>query len=143
MGVRQVIVLLLAAWFGWLLARGLIRRRVPWLGLGLLMVPILWLGITERQWISAEHAFSSAARGIASDAEGVHCQRLGETFTDATAGLGHVWFDEGGAPARTAVLSYATCGRLSAWWRSPAGEKGAAPLESSSRSTPSPTRPST
>ena len=143
MGVRQVIVLLLAAWFGWLLARGLIRRRVPWLGLGLLMVPILWLGITERQWISAEHAFSSAARGIASDAEGVHCQRLGETFTDATAGLGHVWFDEGGAPARTAVLSYGPADGCRRGGAHRPGRRAPRRWSSSSRSTPSPTRPST
>lgn len=128
-GLRQVVVIALAGWCGWLLVRGLLRRRVPWIGLAVLLVPLLWLGITERQWVSAEQAFSAAARGIAPNARGVHCQRLGETFTATGSYLGSVQFDAAGRPADVAVLSYETCQRLSAWWRSSWTEKNSAPLE--------------
>lgn len=129
MGLRPLAVVLLAGWTGWLLFRGVVNRRVPWIGLALLAVPMLLLGLTERQWTSAEHEFSAVARTIAPASSGVHCQRLGETFTYAGSEVGSVWFDESGQPAQTAMLSYETCQRLSAWWRSTDVERAAAPLE--------------
>lgn len=129
MGLRQIVVVALAGWCGWLLVRGLMRRRVPWIGLAVLLVPLLWLGITERQWVDAEHAFSAAARAIAPSARGVHCQRLGETFTATGSELGSVQYGPDGRPADVAVLSYGTCQHLTAWWRSSWQEKNSAPLE--------------
>jgi hypothetical protein len=129
MGLRQVVVIALAGWCGWLLVRGLLRRKVPWIGLAVLLVPLLWLGVTERQWVSAEQAFSAAARAIAPAARGIHCQRLGETFTSASSELGSVQYDAGGHPADIAMLSYETCQHLSQWWRSSAQEKDSPSLD--------------
>ena len=129
MGLRQVVVIALAGWCGWLLVRGMLRRKVPWIGLAVLLVPLLWLGVTERQWVSAEQAFSAAARAVAPTARGVHCQRLGETFTSASSELGSVAYDTAGHPADIAMLSYETCQHLSQWWRSSAQEKDSASLD--------------
>jgi hypothetical protein len=129
MGLRQVIVVALAAWAGWLLFRGIVRRKVPWIGLAVIAVPMIVFGVTERQWISAEHAFTAASRVVAPSAPGVHCQRLGETFTYAGAELGHVEWDEDGVTTAPALISYETCQRLTAYWRSNAAEKAAPPLE--------------
>jgi hypothetical protein len=129
MGVRTVVVLLLAGVCAWLLVRGLIRHAVPWWALAVLIVPLLVLGYGERQWLSAEQEFSSVARRIAPDAAGVHCQRRSETFFDAGAGVGRVWFGPDGTPERAALLSYETCQRLAAWWRSDPVDRGSAPLD--------------
>jgi len=125
-GIRTAVVVGLAAWAGWLLVRGILNRRVPWIGLALIAVPLLLLGISERQWISAEHTYSAIARALAPGTEGVHCQRLGETFTYAGAELGHVEWDEDGRPIGAALVSYETCGRLAAYADGP---KDAPPLE--------------
>lgn len=126
MGIRTVVVVGLAAWVGWLLVRGILRRRVPWIGLALIAVPLLLLGISERQWITAEHTYSSIARALAPGTDGVHCQRLGETFTYAGAELGHVDWDQDGRPTGAALISYETCGRLAAYADGP---KQSPPLE--------------
>ena len=126
MGIRTIVVVGLAAWAGWLLVRGILNRRVPWIGLALIAVPLLLLGWSERQWISAEHTYSAIARALAPGTEGVHCQRLGETFTYAGAELGHVDWDEDGRPLGAALISYETCGRLAAYAE---GDKDAPPLE--------------
>lgn len=126
MGIRTAVVVGLAAWAGWLLVRGILRRRVPWIGLALIAVPLLVLGVSERQWISAEHTYSAIARALAPGTEGVHCQRLGETFTYAGAELGHVEWDEDGRPIGAALISYETCGRLAAYADGP---KQSPPLE--------------
>ncbi len=118
-----MLVVALAGWAGWLLFRGVVRRRVPWIGLALLAVPLLFLGWSERQWVSAEHAFSAASRVVAPGGPGVHCQRLGETFTYAGAELGHVEFTDAGGPAGPAMVSYETCGHLTEYWRADAAEK--------------------
>ncbi|MGD9954971.1 MAG: PrgI family protein [Candidatus Nanopelagicales bacterium] len=126
MGIRTIVVVGLAAWAGWLLVRGILNRRVPWIGLALIAVPLLLLGWSERQWISAEHTYSAIARALAPGTEGVHCQRLGETFTYAGAELGHVDWDEDGRPLGAALISYETCGRLAAYAD---GDKDTPPLE--------------
>ena len=41
MGIRTLVVVGLSAWAGWLLVRGILRRKVPWLGLGLIAVPLV------------------------------------------------------------------------------------------------------
>ena len=41
----------LAAWVGWLLVRGVIRRKVPWIGIAIVAVPLVALFWTERQWV--------------------------------------------------------------------------------------------
>lgn len=129
MGLRQVLVVALAGWAGWLLFRGVVRRRVPWIGIGLLAVPLLLLGWSERQWVSAEQAFSAASRSVAPGSAGVHCQRLGETFTYAGAELGHVEFDVDGRPSGAAMVSYESCQRLAAFWKADDAAKLAAPLD--------------
>ena len=129
MGIRTVAVVGLAAWAGWLLVRGLMNRRVPWIGLGLIAVPLVVLGISERQWISAEHTFSAVARALAPGSDGVHCQRLGETFTYAGAELGHVDWDEDGVPTGPAMVSYGSCGRLTDYWHSSVADKAHPPLD--------------
>lgn len=129
MGPRTVLVVALAAWAGWLLARGAMRRRVPWAGVAIIAVPLVLFFWTERQWVTAEQRFSAVARSMAPAAAGVHCQRLGETFTANAWELGHVDFDDSGVPTGPAVLSYETCQRLTAYWRSSPSERSAPPLE--------------
>jgi hypothetical protein len=128
MGLRQVLVVALAGWAGWLLFRGVVRRRVPWIGVAALAVPLLLLGWTERQWVSAEREFSAASRAVAPDGPGVHCQRLGETFTYAGAELGHVMFDDRGRPDGPAMVSYESCQHLTAFLHADDAAKRAAPL---------------
>jgi hypothetical protein len=128
-GIRTLIVVGLAAWAGWLLVRGILHRAVPWIGLAIIAIPMLALGVTERQWISAEHEFSAIARALAPGTDGVHCQRLGETFTYAGAELGHVDWDEDGVPTGPAMVSYETCGQLADYWRSSPADKTSAPIE--------------
>jgi hypothetical protein len=129
MGLRTIMVVALAAWAGWLLFRGVVRRKVPWIGLGIIAVPLLFFGYTERQWVSAEKTFSAVAKTIEPVAPGVHCQRLGESFTYGGAELGHVEFDGDGIPTGPAWLSYDTCRSLSAYWRSSRDEKTRPPLD--------------
>jgi hypothetical protein len=128
-GLRTFVVVGLAAWAGWLLVRGILRRRVPWVGLGLIAVPLVVLGISERQWISAERTFSAVARALAPSTDGVHCQRLGETFTYAGAELGHVDWDEDGVPTGPAMVSYETCGQLTEYWHASAADRATPTLE--------------
>ena len=111
-------VLGLAALAGWLLVRGLVSRSVPWIGIAVVLVPLVGLGYTERQWQSAEQVFSKAAVALAPQADGIHCQRLGETFTYAGAELGHVWFDASGDPDGTAFIAYDVCQDLTEYWQS-------------------------
>ncbi len=127
MGLRTVLVVALAGWAGWLLFRGLGTRQVPWVGLALLAVPLLWLGATERQWFDAENVIGRGARTVAPASAGVHCQRLGETFTSAAADLGHVRWDATGAADGPAVLSYETCQRLRAYLESSPDERADPP----------------
>jgi hypothetical protein len=129
MGLRAVVVVALAAWAGWLLFRGIVRKKVPWVGLAIIALPLIVFGYTERQWVSAEKEFSSVAKTVEPVAPGVHCQRLGESFTYAGAELGHVEFDENGLPTGPAWLSYETCQNLAAYWRSTATQKTGPPLE--------------
>jgi len=129
MGVRTVVVVALAAWAGWLLFRGVVRRKVPWIGLAIIAVPLVVFFWTERQWISAEHEFSAVARSIEPVAPGVHCQRLGESFTYAGAELGHVEFDGDGIPTGPAWISYETCQNLAAYWRSSPAQKSVLNLD--------------
>ncbi len=129
MGLRTGIVVALAAWAGWLLVRGVVRRRIPWIGLAVIALPVVLLGWSERQWVVAERAFSAASRVVAPASPGVHCQRLGETFTYAGAELGHVEWDDDGVVTGPAMVSYETCGRLTAYWRGSAAEQAAAPLD--------------
>ncbi|MFC6236712.1 hypothetical protein [Longivirga aurantiaca] len=129
MGIRTLVVVGLSAWAGWLLVRGILLRTVPWIGLGLIAVPLVVLGVTERQWVDAEHRFSAVARALAPGTDGVHCQRLGETFTYAGAELGHVDWDEDGVPTGPAMVSYETCGRLAAYRNSSGTERSDPPLD--------------
>ena len=105
MGIRTLVVIGLAAWAGWVLVRGIINRKVPWIGLAVLLVPLVWLLVTERQWIDAEHEFSAVARTIAPSSQGVHCQRWGEHLTYLGSDLGHVEFNEQGEPTGPAYLT--------------------------------------
>lgn len=118
----------LAASLGWLLVRGIFRRKVPWIGITIVLLPLTVLFWTERQWVTAEKKFTSVALSIEPLAAGVHCQRLGETFVSSGSDLGHVNFADG-TPSGPAVLSYETCNRLAAYWRSSAAEKDAPPLD--------------
>jgi hypothetical protein len=119
-GLRTVVVVALAAWAGWLLFRGVMRRRVPWIGLAALAVPLLFLGYGERQWVNAEHAFTTASRVVAPNGPGIRCQRLGDTFTYAGAELGHVDWNADGGPTGPAMISYETCGHLTDYWKADA-----------------------
>jgi hypothetical protein len=127
-GLRTIVVVALAASVGWLLVRGLIRRKVPWVGIAIVMVPLVLLFWTERQWVTAEKKFTAVALSIEPIAAGVHCQRLGESFVSSGSDLGHVDFEDG-TPSGPAVLSYDTCKQLAAYWRSSAREKDSPPLE--------------
>ena len=129
MGLRTLVVVGLSAWAGWLLVRGILGRRVPWIGLGLIAVPLVVLGVSERQWVDAEHRYSAVARALAPGTDGVHCQRLGETFTYAGAELGHVDWDEDGVPTGPAMVSYETCGRLAEYRDSSKAERSDPPLD--------------
>jgi hypothetical protein len=129
MGLRTLVVVALAAWLGWLLARGILRRAVPWVGIALIALPLVALFWTERQWVSAEQRFTAIARSIAPGSAGVHCQRLGETFTYAGADLGRVSYAEDGTADGPAMITYETCQHLSDYWRSGATEKDAPSLE--------------
>jgi hypothetical protein len=128
MGLRTIAVVALAAWVGWLLVRGLIRRKVPWIGIAIVLVPLVLLFWTERQWVTAEKKFTAVALSIEPIAAGLHCQRLGETFVSSGSDLGHVDFEDG-TPSGPAVISYDTCNRLAAYWRSTAREKDTPTLE--------------
>jgi hypothetical protein len=127
-GLRTVVVVALAASVGWLLVRGLIRRKVPWIGIAVVLVPLVALFWTERQWVTAEKKFSAVALSIEPVAAGVHCQRLGETFVSVGSELGHVDFEDG-IPSGPAMISYQTCNDLAAYWRSSPGEKDTPSLE--------------
>ena len=129
MGLRTLVVVALAAWLGWLLVRGVLRRAVPWAGLAVIAVPLVLLFWTERQWVSAEQRFTEVARSIAPGSAGVHCQRLGETFTYAGAELGHVAYAADGSADGPAMLSYETCQHLTDYWRSSSAEKGSPTLD--------------
>ncbi len=122
MGLRTLAVVALAAWAGWLLFRGVVGRAVPWIGLAVIAVPLIVLGYTERQWITAEQQFSAVARSIEPISPGVHCQRLGETLTANAWEMGHVMFEDG-VPTGPAVLSYQACQDLTSYWRSSSREK--------------------
>lgn len=129
MGLRTLVVVALAAWLGWLLVRGVLRRAVPWVGIALVAVPLVALFWTERQWVVAEQHFTAVARAIAPGSAGVHCQRLGEAFTYAGADLGRVAYAEDGSADGPAMVTYETCQHLSDYWRSSAAEKDAPPIE--------------
>jgi hypothetical protein len=129
MGLRTVVVVALAAWAGWLLFRGVVTKKVPWIGLAIIAVPLVVFGYTERQWVSAEKTFSAVARSVEPVSPGVHCQRLGESFTYGGGELGHVDFDEDGIPRGPAWISYGTCQDLAAYWRSDHKNKTSPPLE--------------
>jgi hypothetical protein len=122
MGLRTIVVVLLAASVGWLLVRGILRRRVPWIGIAIVLVPLVALFWTERQWVTAEKKFTAVALSIEPVAAGVHCQRLGETFVAVGSELGHVAFEEG-IPSGPAMISYQTCQDLAQYWRASAREK--------------------
>jgi hypothetical protein len=122
-GLRTIAVILLAGLAGWLVFRAVTTRRVPWISLGLVAVVLVPLLVTERQWVSAEKEFSAVAKSYQPIAQGVHCQRLGETFTYAGSELGHVAYDENGMPDGPAFISYDTCNALAAYWRASAAEK--------------------
>lgn len=124
-----MVVVALAAWVGWLLFRGVVRRRVPWVGVAVIAVPLVALFWTERQWVSAERTFSSVARSVAPGSAGVHCQRMGEAFVYAGAELGRVQFAEDGRPEGPAMLTYETCQRISAYLRSSPADHGRPSLE--------------
>ena len=113
-GLRTIAVVLLAALAGWLIFRAVTTRRVPWISLGLVALFLLPLLVTERQWVSAEHEFSAVAKSYQPISQGVHCQRLGESFTAVGSELGHVAYDENGMPDGPAFLSYDTCNALAA-----------------------------
>jgi hypothetical protein len=116
-GIRTVVVVALAGWLGWLLFRGVVRRKVPWVGIALIAVPLVVLFWTERQWISAEREFTAVAHSIAPGSAGVHCQRMGEAFVYVGGELGRVeWGDDGG-PAGPAMITYETCQRLTDYAR--------------------------
>ena len=110
-------VIALAAWAAWLLVRGVINRKVPWIGIAVLVVPLVWLMWTERQWIDAEREYSAVARTIAPASDGVHCQRWGERMTYLGSDLGHVQFDERGQPSGPAYLTYDVCRDLTSYWK--------------------------
>jgi hypothetical protein len=127
-GLRTIVVVALAASVGWLLVRGIIRRRVPWIGIAIVLVPLVVLFWTERQWVTAEKKFTAVALSIEPVAAGVHCQRLGESFVSVGSDLGHVDFEDG-VPSGPAVISYQTCNDLAAYWRSTVREKDTPPIE--------------
>ena len=129
MGLRTLVVLALAACLGWLVARGLLRRAVPWLGIALVAVPLVALFWTERQWVRAEHEFSAIARSIAPGSAGVHCQRLGEAFTYAGGDLGRVSYAADGSADGPAMMTYETCQSLTDYWRSSPSARDAPPLD--------------
>jgi hypothetical protein len=116
-GIRTVVVVALAGWLGWLLFRGVVRRRVPWIGIALICVPLVLLFWTERQWISAERDFTAVARSIAPGSAGVHCQRMGEAFVYVGGELGHVEWGEDGGPSGPAMITYETCQQLTEYTR--------------------------
>ena len=122
-GLRTIAVILLAGLAGWLIFRAVTTRRVPWISLGLVALVLVPLLVTERQWVSAEKEFSSVAKSYQPISQGVHCQRLGESFTYAGSELGHVAYDENGMPDGPAFLSYDTCNALAAYWRASSSEK--------------------
>jgi len=124
-----VVVVALAAWVGWLLARGLMRGKVPWIGIGVIAVPLVVLFWTERQWISSEQQLSAVARSIAPGSAGVHCQRLGEALTFAGAELGHVEFTQDGRPDGPAMLTYDVCTRITDYVRGGDAERSAPTLD--------------
>ncbi len=128
MGLRTVLVVALAAWAGWLLFRGVVRRKVPWVGLAFIVVPLIFFFYTERQWVTAEQKFTAVALSIEPVAAGVHCQRLGETFVSVGSELGHVAFEDG-VPSGPATISYDTCQNLTAYWRSTSAQKTNPPLD--------------
>lgn len=129
MGLRTLVVVALAAWLGWLLVRGVLRRAVPWIGIALVAVPLVALFWTERQWVVAEQRFTAIARSIAPGSAGVHCQRLGEAFTYAGADLGRVSYAEDGSADGPAMVTYETCQHLTDYWRSSAEQKDAPSLD--------------
>ena len=115
MGLRTVAVVALAAALGWLVFRAVMTRRVPWISLGLVLVLLVPLFVTERQWISTEQRLAAVSRGEAMNVLGIHCQRLGESLTYGGSDLGHVQFDADGFPTGPATLSYETCRGLAAY----------------------------
>ncbi len=126
-GLRTIVVVALAAALGWLVFRAVLTRRVPWITLGIVLVLLVPLFVTERQWISTEQRLASVSRTEAQNVLGIHCQRLGETLTYAGADLGHVQFDADGFPTGPAVLSYDTCRGLAAYLGMSSRERDSAP----------------
>ena len=96
---------------------------MPWIGIAIVLVPLVVLFWTERQWVTAEKKFTAVALSIEPIAAGVHCQRLGESFVSSGSDLGHVDFEDG-IPSGPAVLSYQTCNDLAAYWRSSVAREG-------------------
>ena len=127
MGLRTIAVVALAAALGWLVFRAVMTRRVPWISLGLVLLLLVPLFVTERQWISTEHKLAAVSRSEAGNVLGIHCQRLGESLTYAGADLGHVQFDADGFPTGPAVLSYDTCRGLAAYLGMSASERADPP----------------
>ena len=123
MGLRTIAVVALAAARGWLVFRAVMTRRVPWIPLGIVVALLVPLFVTERQWISTEQRLATVSRTEAMNVLGVHCQRLGESFTYAGSDLGHVQFDADGFPTGPAVLSYDTCRGLAAYLGMSASER--------------------
>ncbi|MFN8147142.1 MAG: hypothetical protein U0R76_06690 [Candidatus Nanopelagicales bacterium] len=123
MGLRTIAVVALAAALGWLVFRAVLTRRVPWISLGLVLLLLVPLFVTERQWISTEHKLAAVSRSEAGNVLGIHCQRLGESLTYAGSDLGHVQFDADGFPTGPAVLSYDTCRGLAAYLGMSASER--------------------
>jgi hypothetical protein len=88
------------------------RRRFPVISVSLLVVLAIVLALPgflrHREEAKLDHVASILVGAPAT----VHCETLGNTFTDATGDLGYVKFDATGVPAHHATIARAQCADL-------------------------------
>ncbi|GEL98771.1 hypothetical protein [Cellulomonas terrae] len=101
-----------------------LNRRVDWLGrvapfprtsvgLSLGLALCFAVPLAVEAWV--EHQLEGAATEIARGPVQVHCQGLGQAFTDLGPELGFVRWGVDGVPERSTLIKFGTCGNLRAW----------------------------
>lgn len=107
--MRLWICVILVVLLLWLLIKPILGRPRSLFAVTLVALILIPSGIFEARWLIRENQGTEVVKVISEKEEGhLHCQRLSETFVDATQNRGHVMFDE---PDK-AVIKFTSCQEL-------------------------------